>query len=151
MPVFAMPAVTMPQWWMIRPANQPARWPHRHGRAEAGPKLLQVGAAECAAIVCGMWQLGVNFCFPCLSLPCLPWQHHNGGWQCHQAVTPVKYMTFHVRCILHSICIPEYHMTNLLLKTSNMYRRGAFILLCLLPRALPPIPPPAFLYLNPSS
>ena len=33
-----------------------ARKPHRHGRAEAGPKLLQIGAAERAAIACGMYQ-----------------------------------------------------------------------------------------------
>ena len=32
----------------------------------------------------------------------------------------LQILDFHVRCILHSIYIPEYHMTNLLLKTSNV-------------------------------
>ena len=48
-PVFAMPAVTTPQWWMIRPTDQSAKKPHQHGQAEAMPKLHQVGVAERAA------------------------------------------------------------------------------------------------------
>ena len=63
-----MHAVTTPHWWMLRPTDQSARQPHRHGRAEAVPKLLQVGAAERAATLCDLpFQISTS-CFP--SAPC---------------------------------------------------------------------------------
>ena len=64
----AMPAVTTPQWWMLRPTDQSARQPHRHGRAEAVPKPLQVGTAARAATLCDLpFQISTS-CFP--SAPC---------------------------------------------------------------------------------
>ena len=57
-----------PHWWMLRPIDQSARQPHRHGRAEAVPKLLQVGTAERAATLCDLpFQISTS-CSP--SAPC---------------------------------------------------------------------------------
>ena len=101
---------------------------------------------------CPMWQI------PCKRMP-------NSSSKPLQALPPTpltafylnpsfricKYVTCHVRCILHSIYIPEYHITYLLLKTDSVTCEKRCFHSALGGGAVPSpqSPPPAFFIFKP--